>query len=102
MTDYGCHPIWLYDDGLLQDNVSPEQIGVSSDLAERLRGWAARYDAILNRSDPGSTSWSSEADERSFVATGQRLAQAVADELDERVTYFRDGSNTVVDPRGQG
>lgn len=98
MSDYDCHPVWVYEDGVLQDNVPPDRIGVSPDLARRLEQWAARYDAILDRADPRRTAWPSAAEERDFGATGRLLAQAVADELDEPVRYGSDGGDVVLQP----
>lgn len=89
MADYGCHPLWaVYPDGEL-DNISPESLPISRDLADSLNSWAGEFDAILNEDDPASSDFATLEDERSFNDRGRRLAEWLAREIGRqyRVTY---------------
>lgn len=89
MTDYHCYPLWLtYPDGEL-DNVAPESLSISHELANSLNRWADEFDAILNEEDPASSGFATADAERSFNDQGRRLAERVAREVgpEYKVTY---------------
>jgi hypothetical protein len=78
MADYDCWPIWLDDE---VGNVDPATLAISAELRDRLRVWAARFDAILVRDDPVRSSFGSEAAERSFHLDGVQLVVELQNEL---------------------
>lgn len=81
MTDYHCHPLWAtYPDGEL-DNVAPESLPISRQLANSLNHWADKFDSILNEDDPASSDFATPDDERSFNDQGRRLAERFAREV---------------------
>lgn len=98
MADYGCHPLWWDSansvwsawDGQVGD-IDPASLGVSKTLAAELQAWAERYDAMLDRDAPGSTSISPE-DGAAFDAAGRSLTRCLAQELGPGalVRYWRD------------
>ncbi|MDI4655226.1 hypothetical protein K9U41_02055 [Xanthobacter autotrophicus] len=98
MADYGCHPLWWDSANVVWSawegqvgDIDPASLGVSQTLAAELQAWAERYDARLNRDDPGSTFVSPE-DHAAFDAAGRSLARCLAQELGPRaiVRYWRD------------
>lgn len=89
MPDYGCYPLWeTLDSGL--DNINPERLGISRDLAEALNHWACEYDAILNMDDPADSRFPSEESELRFESMGRHLFEALQRELGGKftVSYF--------------
>jgi hypothetical protein len=51
----------------------PESLPLSADLQERLWQWAATYDATLNRANPASSGFPTEAERQHFIRQGQIL-----------------------------
>lgn len=89
MADYHCYPLWLtYPDGEL-DNIAPESLQISRELANSLDRWADKFDAILNDDDPASSGFATPDDEHSFNDQGRRLAERIAREVGPEydVTY---------------
>lgn len=90
LTDYYCHPLWVtYPDGEL-DNIAPESLPISRELADSLDRWADEFDAILNEDDPASSGFATPDDERSFNDEGRRLAEQFAREMgpEYKVTFY--------------
>jgi hypothetical protein len=81
MTDYDCYPLWLIRPNNELDNISPESLPISPDLAESLNHWAEEYDAILNEDDPASSDFATPDDERHFNEHGRQLAERLAREV---------------------
>jgi hypothetical protein len=89
MTDYQCYPLWVtYPDGEL-DNIPPESLPISRELANSLNRWADEFDSILNEEDPASSDFATPDDERRFNDQGRRLAEQFAREIgpEYKVTY---------------
>lgn len=90
LTDYYCHPLWVkYPDGEL-DNISPESLPISRELANSLNRWSDEFDAILNEDDPASSDFATPDDERRFNEQGRRLAEQFAHEVgsEYEVMYY--------------
>ena len=48
MLDYGCYPVWLYDeDGDLIDTLLPEEIRSNEDLDLKFTNLQERYEALF-------------------------------------------------------
>ncbi|WP_063065073.1 hypothetical protein [Nocardia violaceofusca] len=76
-----CYPTWAYRNGMY-DNVSPESLGISVDLAHALNEWADRWDATYDlANDPGNPQFESPSDGRLFWEDGERLAERLRAEL---------------------
>ncbi|WP_432588893.1 hypothetical protein ABVG11_28925 [Streptomyces sp. HD1123-B1] len=88
-ADYECYPVWIVSDQGL-DNVAPDSLPLSGQLAEELDRWGDEYEATYNREDPATSGFTSESAERSFNQQGKNLARRLRDELDETwcVSYF--------------
>jgi hypothetical protein len=86
MADYQSWPLWR-DGG---DNVDPASLPISPGLQERLIGWAARFDATLDHSDPLSSGFPDDAAERRFEADGVDLWKDLRAELGDgySVAFF--------------
>lgn len=80
MADYQCHPLWDVSPENYGD-ISPEGLLITSELKDRLREWAERYDAILNINDPASSGFRNEEEEKRFIDDGYKLARLLQDEL---------------------
>ncbi|MEU4250797.1 hypothetical protein AB0F15_25655 [Amycolatopsis sp. NPDC026612] len=65
-------------------------LGLSSALIRELNRWADDYTATVNRDDPMTSGFLSEAAEEEFAARGRRLAEEVWAQVspDWRVTYY--------------
>jgi hypothetical protein len=80
MADYGCYPIWLIGpEGV--GNASPYDLGLRSEICERLNAWATWFDSTLDDDDPLASGFVSLSDEIRFVEEGRKLAVAVAAHL---------------------
>ncbi|WP_439540061.1 hypothetical protein [Sphingomonas sp.] len=89
MPDYGCAPLWWDETGRV-GNIDPEELSLTTTLANDLWAWAHEYDATLNEDDPAKSGFNSESAERDFQERGQRLADRVALELAHaKVRYWR-------------
>ncbi|MBO0880213.1 MAG: hypothetical protein J2P17_07625 [Mycobacterium sp.] len=76
-----CFPIWVHRDGIL-DNVSPDSLAISRDLAEDLLAWGRRWDATYDLvNNPGNPRFHSATDERIFWEDGRQLADRLKEEL---------------------
>ena len=88
MADYECWPLW--EPGADLYALEPTSLPISAHLQERLWRWAEVYDATLNREDPASSGFSSEAERQEFIRDGLTLHQRLQNELgdDFKVAYF--------------
>lgn len=90
MADYGCFPLWEYQDGEPVGNLDPDRLALSAELRSALRAWAAAYDRTLNHDYPPDSGFFSPAEEEAFEAEGRRLWQELKSQLGARykVCYF--------------
>lgn len=88
MADYECAPLW--ESGADAYNVGPESLPISEGLQARLWRWADAYDATLNRDDPASSGFPTEAEGQRFIQHGRTLQRQLQAELGDgfEVTYF--------------
>ncbi|MBM9508523.1 hypothetical protein [Actinacidiphila acididurans] len=75
-----CHPTWLEKDGAVE-NVAPEKLPVSPELAAALNEWRDRWDATYDMDDPMNSGFSSDAEEQKFRQDGESLAARLESEL---------------------
>ena len=96
MPDYHCWPLWHHG-GEIVGNIDPKEIGISSDLADRISSSAKVYDSHLKIDDPASTSWT-RGEEVEFESVGRALCHELADEVGDRfdIFYFDSSSRSVV------
>ena len=93
MADYESWSLWDIDD---PDNIDPETLPLSDDLKKGLADWEAAYDATLNRSDPASSGFESEAAARKFSETGWALFDQLREELPNvDLVYFDNFTNSI-------
>ena len=87
MTDYGCFPIWNYDNG---GNLNPEDLPISTSLKQDLKKWAETFDAILDWDDPASAGFKSDREEQEFEEKGLELWQRLENEIGDEyiIEYF--------------
>lgn len=75
--DYGAEsPLWLDGHGMTE----PEELGLSRDLAARLRAWAATFNDAYH----WEYGWSSTADPVEFAAIGRNLRDQLEQEVGRR------------------
>ncbi|MBP0456676.1 hypothetical protein [Streptomyces montanisoli] len=85
------------------ENVSPEdpRLGLTPDLARRLRKWDAEYQGTYREDDPGSSGFPSPEVDEEFWRVGEGLVRRMAQELGPgwRVTYrdhrFKEGDREI-------
>lgn len=88
MADYECWPVWETTDGQYC-NIDPQTLGVSDELVARIEAWADTYDAALNRDDPASSGFASDADRLTFETEGLAIWWALQLALPEaEISYF--------------
>jgi hypothetical protein len=97
MADYNCFATWDTD---APDNVNPDELPISMELKSRIHEWEAEFDSTLNRSDPASSGFPTEAALRYFDLEGMKIWQSLKDELgsEYHVQYFSRASHTLLDP----
>lgn len=75
-----CHPTWLEKGGAFE-NVDPEDLPISSQLATALNEWRDRWDATYDMADPMGSGFSSDVEEERFRSDGEALAERLTSEL---------------------
>ena len=83
MPDYGCYPVWLYDeDGLVIDTLMPEELR-GTELDSKFEDLQARYDALfINTEKEFSYSGFNSSEEKERFLTDW---QAAYDELEQAI-----------------
>jgi hypothetical protein len=94
MADYHTHPLWAMDENLYGD-FSPEQLGLSPELAADLNAWANAFTSSLNGDDPANSLWS-DKQHRAHQAEARPLALRIARERPDLKVYIADGAGNVV------
>ncbi|BAZ51330.1 hypothetical protein NIES4103_39790 [Nostoc sp. NIES-4103] len=89
MADYGCDPLWWADADKI-GNIDPARLPLSQESINRLRKWAADYNATLNWQDPANSSDLSAEAEEAFEEEGIKLWKQLQTELapNYQVVYF--------------
>jgi hypothetical protein len=80
MADYGCWPLWEASSGPV-GNIDPDELPISKGLKDRLKRWAADYDATLVVDDPASSGFATSEARSAFSAVGLRLGEDLEAEL---------------------
>ena len=90
MADFQCFPLWEYADSDLIDNVSPENLPLTTTLKADLLEWASAYDKTLNPDYPPESGFASLEDEENFENEGKRLWNELKSQLgtDYKVVFF--------------
>ena len=91
LADYDSWALWVSAPSGME-NIDPADpgLGLSPALVRELNRWSSEYTSTLNRDDPLSSGFLSEAAEQEFVVRGRRLAEEVRAQMspDWRVTYY--------------
>jgi hypothetical protein len=69
MADYDCWPLWETSPGI--ENVDPETLPISRELARDLAAWQAKYDATMVRDDPASSGFHDDEVEYAWNRRGR-------------------------------
>lgn len=98
MADYGCYPLWVYDESGEFDNPDPAKLPLSVETVARLKRWSQSYDASLNRKDPASSGFANQEEDEAFEQEGISLWRKLREELGHEydVEYFSERLNSVV------
>lgn len=89
-------PAWLGRSGLWlpgprgRREVDAEEVGLSDELADRLEAWMDSFDAIYDEDEPEASAFSDAEEERDWLAEGEAIAEAIADELGPGWSVMRD------------
>ncbi|MEU4219021.1 nucleoside hydrolase [Actinoplanes sp. NPDC026623] len=89
LPDYHCWALWISGPDVY-DNIAPDTLPLTAELAAGLDGWADEYTATLNDEDPKTSGFASPQEESRFIERGRDLARQVRAQLDDTwtVTYF--------------
>jgi hypothetical protein len=87
LADYDCYALWVASTQGYE-NVAPEALLISGELADAINEWSDQYDRTLNRKDPKSSGFASTDAERKFVDRGQVLADRLKAELGDSWTVL--------------
>lgn len=87
--DYECHPIWISESSGLS-NVDPGVLPIPAHLAERIRAWASKYESTYDRTDPASSGFQAEQEQKEFDIEGREIWRALREALggDYDIVYF--------------
>jgi hypothetical protein len=80
MADYFCWPLWEASPGQI-GNINPNELPISADLKDRLRLWAADYDATLMMDDPARSGFNTVDAKAAFIADSLRISADLKKEL---------------------
>ena len=88
MADYDCWPLW-WDGDHDPGNIDPATLPLSPATVKRLLAWAETFDATLNRDNPASSDFPSDAAFEAFEQVGLDLWRQLQRELapDYNVVY---------------
>ncbi|MEU4314482.1 hypothetical protein [Nocardia sp. NPDC024068] len=76
-----CWPTWIRNSKQF-DNVDPDSLGVTEELAASLKRWSDEWDSTYDLvNDPGNPKFPSQGSERDFWRRGQELAGRLRSEL---------------------
>jgi len=97
MADYSAWPVWGPG-----GEVDPAMLPISPALQDRLKAWAAAYDATLNRDDPASSGFPSSEAQAAWEREGLALWHLLQQELGSQyvVSYFSERRQKVFRPTG--
>lgn len=89
MPDYGCSPIWIYQNGDLVSNPELDSLPWPPDLICLLKSWDKRFQDTLNQDDPVESGFPTAMARQAFSQEGQQLCDRIRVVLgpDYRVVY---------------
>jgi len=98
LADYGCSPLWEYEDNDLVDNAPPSEYPLSEATIERLLNWQKIYDGIIDWDDPAAADFASVQEEIVFEREGISLWLQLQKELGDEyeIVYFSQFQQRVV------
>jgi len=85
MVDYQCWPLWWSGDHN-PGNIDPATLPLRAETVQQLEAWSAIFDATLNRDDPASSAFPSEAALNNFEQHGLELWKQLRAELEPTYT----------------
>jgi hypothetical protein len=93
-VDYGSKALWVANDYGLSDDVDPETLGLSPELAARIDAWIEDYHTNMqspSREARRSVKRGAAPEGNAFMVEGFRIAADVQEELGENavVSFFR-------------
>ncbi len=78
MLDYGCYPVWLYDeDNDLIDTLLPEEVRSNTELDSKFDDLQARYEALFvnNSKEFSFVGFKSEDEKKKFLSDWKSAIQ---------------------------
>jgi hypothetical protein len=80
MAEYGAFPLWESSSERVGD-IDPGTLPLSAPLQEKLKNWAAVYDATLDMDDPRSSGFKTDQEVEEFRKEGLELSKQLQHEL---------------------
>ena len=81
MPDYRSWPLW-WEANHEPGNIDPELLPLTVETRDRLRKWAAAYDATLNWDDPISSGFVTNEEKQAFQEEGEALWRQLQAQLE--------------------
>lgn len=90
MLDYGCYPVWLYDEnGFVEDTLLPEELRGDLELDAKFDDLQSRYDALFvdNRHEFSYVGFKSDHEKELFVHDWTHAVKELKNKLGERYEF---------------
>lgn len=104
LAEFECWPIWMTTPTQPDDNVDPQDLPISRELADELTSWDEEFQAIYDRDVPQDSDFPSDQKRAEWLERGEALARRLHEELgpDVEVTYRGSGGGVRLHlpPRG--
>jgi hypothetical protein len=90
MPEYGCSPLWLYDEKNSVKNLDISELAVSQSLKNDILLWANTYESTFDEAYPPDSGFSNNSDEKAFESAGVLIWEKMLKEpsLYYAVSYY--------------
>lgn len=83
MIDYGCYPLWEYDENRLIGSLNPGSLRISQELVNEINDCGDRFENTLCMDDPRKTVFKTDEESQKFKMLGETIAKKLKEELGE-------------------
>ncbi|HJI72848.1 MAG TPA: hypothetical protein OIM03_00940 [Veillonellaceae bacterium] len=90
MLEYGCYPVWLYDEeGLVEDTLLPEELRNDTELDSQFDDLQARYDALFinNENEFSYAGFKSQREKDLFIHDWVKAIEELRKKLDKKYEF---------------
>ena len=84
MADYGCYPLWEYDEEGLIGDLNPGLLPISQELVDEINHWGDTFEKILCIDNPCESSFHTNQEDEKFKTLGDRIAKKLREEFGKK------------------